>query len=523
MATKLPVDSPLDLLQLAADELERSIILPNILNYQPYGDQGPFHECDSFGRVLTAGNRAGKTDCMVVEFIWVASNTHPYRERPAKWGHGPVQLRIFAVDVTKGIEQIMLPKFKRWMTRDMMVDGSWDKSWDSKNLILTFSNGSTIDFLTYGMTLEKMGGVPRHMIGFDEEPPRDIFNESLMRLKDFDGIWIIAATPVNGIDWIYDLLVEPAQSGDLGPEVVQVFELDARLNPYLQGGNDEKFYIGMDKEERAIREEGKYVARGGLVFPRFKDDIEHYEIERPWRHEPCEIYTATDYGWNNPTAWLWIAVYNDGSAHVFSEHYADHMEIKDHARIVLERERQWGLHSDRIIRVGDPAMKQANGQTAMSYLQVYSHYGVDIGVEGITNDVTIGVERLQHFFHLRPNGKPLLTISPNCRNLLRELKKLRWATYESQKTQYQKNKQELIHKKDDHAFDALRYWSTMMPDPRPDSNLSKPRNERTALTLPYDELADRMRAAGEFEFVDDTTDTVLWDQPEQWEQEYETW
>ncbi|HEY3484877.1 MAG TPA: terminase family protein, partial [Ilumatobacteraceae bacterium] len=303
MTPRAPVDSPLDLLQLAAGELERSIVLPNIRNYQPYGQQQPFHECTAFGRVLTAGNRAGKTDCMVVEFIWTAMNQHPFRKRPAKWGNGPVQLRIVVVDVTKGVEQIMLPKFKRWVTRDMLIDGEWDKSWDAKNLILTFSNGSTIDFLTYNMSLDKFGGVPRHMIGFDEEPPRDIFNESLMRLKDYDGIWVIAATPVNGIDWIYDLLVEPAQSGELGPEIVQVFELDARLNPYLQGGNDDKFYIGMDKEERSIREEGKYVARGGLVLPRFKDDIEHYAVERDWRAQRADIYATVDYGWNNPTAW----------------------------------------------------------------------------------------------------------------------------------------------------------------------------------------------------------------------------
>lgn len=518
MSPKAP-DTAEDLFKLAAGELERSIILPNVLNYRPYGDQKPFHECDAFGRILTAGNRAGKTDCMVVEFIWVASNTHPYRERPEKWGHGPVSLRIIVVDVTKGVEQIMLPKFKRWMTRDMMVDGSWDKSWDKNNLTLTFSNGSTIDFLTYGMTLEKFGGVPRHMIGFDEEPPRPIFNESLMRLKDFDGTWIIAATPVNGIDWIYDLLVEPAQEGHL-PEV-KVFELNSKENPYLLGGNDEKFYMGMDTEERAIREEGKYVALSGLVFPKFKDDIDKYVSVRDWQGRKVAFYTTVDHGWANPTAWLWIVVFTDGSAHVFAEHYAGQMTIAEHSAVVKSREEAWHIAEDDIQRCGDPAMKQHNAVNGMSFIQTYAMHGINIGVEGIPHDVAVGVEKLQQYLQIRSNGKPLLTISPSCPNLIRELKKLRWATYESSKLAYSKNKQEVVHKKDDHAFDALRYWATLMPDPRPDSDESLPRNERTPSTLSYDELTDRMQANGEYDFIDDTTDEGLWGQPEQWGQEEE--
>lgn len=510
-------ESAVDLFKLAVGELERSIILPNILNYVPYGDQEPFHTCDAFGRILTAGNRAGKTDCMVVEFIWVASDTHPYRERPEKWGHGAVQLRIIVVDVAKGVEQIMLPKFKRLMTRDMMVEGSWDKSWDAKNLVLTFSNDSTIDFLTYAMTLEKFGGVPRHMIGFDEEPPRPIFNESLMRLKDFDGIWVIAATPVNGIDWIYDLLVEPSQNGELTE--VKTFELDAKLNPYLLGGNDEKFYIGMDKEERSIREEGKYVARSGLVFPHFKDQIEHHVRIRDWRGRKVEHYATVDHGWNNPTAWLWICVFTDGTAHVFAEHYKSETKIAEHARIVLERERSWGITEDDIQRVGDPAMNQHNAINGMTFIQTYTEHGVFIGTEGITNNVSVGVEKLQDWLAIGADGWSKLTISPNCKNLIRELKKLRWASYESAKMAYAKNKQEEIHKKDDHAFDALRYWATLMPDPRPDADTSLPRNERTPTTLGYDELTDRMRANGEFEFVDDTTDVSTWESVNAWGEE----
>ena len=58
-------------------------------------------------------------------------------------------------------------------------------------------------------------------------------------------------------------------------------------------------------------------------------------------------------------------------------------------------------------------------------------------------------------------------ISPTCVNLIREMKKLRWAEYESAKKNDSTNRQETIHKKDDHAFDSAKYFSTLMPDLRP--------------------------------------------------------
>ena len=492
-----------DLFAEATETIKAALDKPNILSYVPYGDQLPFHCSTCFGRILSAGNRAGKTDAMVVEFIHVAMNIDPFKPRPEKWGEGPVQLRIIVVDIAKGVEQIMLPKFKRWMTKSMYRGGSFDKAWDSKNLILHFANGSTIDFLTYQMTLEKMGGVPRHMIGFDEEPPQSIFNEALMRLIDYDGVWIIAATPQNGMDWIYDLLVEPSQHGDL--EWVEVFTLDSSKNPYLLSEDREKFYIGMGVEERAIREKGEFVARAGLVFPKFAKELEKYVVERnDWiGRKDVQFYTSVDSGWNNPTAWLWIVSFPDGRAHVFAEHYEKGMTVPQHAEVVKGLERGWKLPVEDIQRTGDPAMKQHSVNDGNSTLQLYSENGIYIGVETIPREVEIGVMKLQQYFEIREDGLPTLTISPNCPNLIRELKKLRWEAYESDKQNYSKNKRETIHKKDDHAFDSLRYWATQMPDLRPLSVEILSKSEKTPITIDYADMMARLRADDTVTFADD--------------------
>lgn len=508
MPAKTPLIPVGDLFDIAIKELDKSVTKPNILNYgeKPYPEQMRFHKSKKRGRFISGSNRGGKTDAEVVEAIWWASGSHPYLKRPERWGRGPLQLRIVVVDIAKGIEQIMLPKFKRWMPRSMLIDGRWDKSWDSKNLILTFSNGSTIDFLTYGMELDKHGGVPRHIIFFDEEPPRDVFNESMARLIDYNGLWVIAATPVKGMGWTYDLLWEPAQNDPDGE--VDTFVLTAADNPYIDAeAKDFDFYMqGMDKNEREMREHGSFVARSGLVFPNFSlethvidsDDFDMSRI-RNWAR-----YSSTDHGWNNPTAWLWHAVSPGGDIVSFAEHYKSEMTISEHARVVHEREAAWGFVPE--IRVGDPAMKQHQGVTGTSYLQEYALNGLYINVEGIPHEVMIGLEKMQQYFRVRDDTiwgprHPKWIILSNCTNFIRELKKLRWATYTSDRLAYEMNKQETVHKKDDHAFDSARYFATLMPDlsPVPDELSSA---DKIPTTISYQDMMVKMANDENVHFVD---------------------
>ncbi len=500
-----------DLMEVAVSELSNQLYRPNILSYQPWGNQTDFHESTKFGRILSGGNRAGKTDALVVELSRVAMNLD-IKPKPEAWGSpdDPVQLRIVSVDITKGVEQIMIPKLKRWIPKAWMRGGTWDKAWNNKDMILTFVNGSTIDFVTHGMDIGKMGGVPRHMIAFDEEPPQGIFNEGLMRLQDYDGRWIISATPQNGLEWIYDLIVEPSRD-PTNPlhNWVDVWELDASQNPYLKATERDKFFIGMQDEERDIREKGKFVARSGLVFPEFAQSPEKFIVDRDWLGRNVQWFTSVDSGWNNPTAWLWIVTFEDGTAHVVAEHYQSKMTVAEHSKMVHAKERELKVVNPR--RTGDPAMKQTSVNDGLSPLILYSNEGLYIGVESVPHAVEIGVQKLQQYFRLREDGKPMLTISPACPNLIRELKKLRWASYDSEKQNHNKNKQEVIHKKDDHAFDSLRYWATQMPDLRPTIDEILTREQKQGKTVDYYELLALMRQNHEIEFVEDTRDMNMWD------------
>lgn len=517
-----PAHVPLtDLFALAVTELDRSVNKPNVLSYIPYPEQKRFHESCKVGRYVAGGNRGGKTDSIVVESIWWATDSHPYKKRPESWGTGPIQQRFVVVDVSKGVEQIILPKLKRWTAGSMLIDGNFDKSWDAKNLIFTFANGSTIDFLTHGMELDKHGGVPRHIIYFDEEPPQHIFNENMMRLIDYDGWWVIAATPVKGMGWTYDLLWEPAENAGTNlpnePDLPDIFVLSAAQNPYLKAENLDRFMVGMSEEEKQVREGGKFVARSGLVFPNFQ--LETHVVEPFIPPKNWEWYSSTDFGMNNPTAWLWHAVSPDGDIVTFAEHYRAGMVVSEHAQVVQLREAAWQRWPD--LRVGDPAGNQKYGTTGTSYAIEYASHGIDISFEGIPHDVMIGIEKMQQYFRVQKENRwgpnrPKWVITSNCVNLIRELKKLRWATYSSEKTSYELNKQEKVHKKDDHAFDSARYFATTMPDLSGDGYGGKvSKVDKLPTTISYVEMMSRLNEDPDVTFADSVDNELS--TPSEWE------
>ena len=522
----------LGLMDLAIEQLDTAIHRPNINSYRPYPAQLAFHECTLTGRYMSAGNRAGKTTAAVIDAIDVAMKREHWRPQDPRWGNGPRRLRWVAVDVDKGVLGIALPEFKRWMSQSMMVNGSWDDSWNNSTLTLTFSNGSTIQFLTHGMDLDKHGGVAMHGIYFDEIPPHAVFNENLMRLVDYEGFWVIAATSVDGMGWTYELLweraaayIERMKKPDQDPEPkegedadIGIFELSQKDNPFLKTAVEKrgKYYVAMDENERKIREEGAFLARSGRIFPTWNvhDHVlaEHFMPNDHWR-----IYTSVDFGWSNPTAWLWHAVHPDGRVYTFAEHYKSEMTVAQHAEIVTAKEVFMRLDRDKILRVGDPNNGNAHVVNGISYVSEYANNGIFIGTENIPRDVQIGIEKMQQYIRLeRRNGwgehKPRWMISPNCVNLIRELKKLRRASYDSAKKAFDSNKREEVHKKDDHAFDSSRYFFTFMPELAPSIEEVIELKQEQGIQLNYEQTMAMLRADDRVAFVDD--------EPRDWSTEF---
>jgi hypothetical protein len=64
----------------------------------------------------------------------------------------------------------------------------------------------------------------------------------------------------------------------------------------------------------------------------------------------------------------------------------------------------------------------------------------------------------------RGDGIPLWRVSSHCKNLIRELTRYRWKTYESKKIAAERNPYDEPNKKDDHGPDSLRYFIMSRPE-----------------------------------------------------------
>lgn len=480
---------------------------PNILAYKPHIKQELFHRSEDYIRLYIGGNRSGKSFGACAEDVWWASGTHPYQKTPPT----PIRGRVVAVDLMQGVNQIILPIISRHVTPSMLINGSWEDSYSKSERVLTMANGSTIEFMSYEMETEKFAGTSRHFVHYDEEPPKHVYDECQARLVDTEGHAWISMTPVEGITWVFDKIYDPVDQAkdkeiiiprtDLTgavfrspKEEVTIVEVSMNENPHLSVKAQKRFLDTLSDDDKAARSKGEFVQIGGKVFPYFGDVHIIAPIENPRAQlAGWEWYSSVDSGWNNPTAWLWHAVSPDGTVITFGEHYREKMTVEDHAAIVKAKEKAWGREPN--MRTGDPAMKQTTPQSGTSVLREYANNGIYINVETVPRQREVGIVKMQQYFKIRTDThKPTWVITEDCPEFIREMRRLRFKTYASKKMREENNKQEEVHKKDDHAFDSARYFATFLPDLAPEKITESPKVDPVQI-LSYDQALLRQHEA----------------------------
>lgn len=448
-----------ELLEVINDGIKQQAAKPNLYAYKPHHKQYLFHTSTAKNILYIGGNRSGKTTGGAVESCYRLMGRHPYKRVPS----APVFGRVHSVDFKYGVGQIILPEVARWLPPSFLKNGSWEDSYDKSEQILTLANKSKLEFKSYEQDLEKFAGTARDFCWYDEEPPQHIYNESQARLIDRNGDSFITMTPIEGMTWVYDDIYVKGLAGD--PSIF-IVEIEMSENPHISAEARDAYLSTLSADERSARERGEFIAVGGRIFKGFtvhNNVRPHFIPPKTW-----EWYTSFDHGLNNPTAILWHAVGPDGRVVTFFEHYQNEWTVKQHAEQYWAVCRYLGKEPD--VLVGDPAMKQRSAITGTSILQAYGDYGIYIGTS--RSDVDSGLDRMVEYIKPNPkfNNEPTWIVTDNCINTIKEAQKYHWETYSSRKVQFEKNKQEVPHKKDDHAMDSARYFFTMMPDLRPSAD-----------------------------------------------------
>jgi PBSX family phage terminase large subunit len=252
--------------------------------------------------------------------------------------------------------------------------------------------------------------------------PNDTWDIIIGRLRA-DGkagdCW--ATSTPKGHNWLY------AKSSQM-----TLFRSRTRDNPYLSvefiESLEESYTGGFARQEL----EGEFVSFEGLVYEEFDRSI-HV------RDNPSSLkYTIAglDEGYTNPAVILIIGVDNDGRLHVADEYYQRRQLPSNVVQAAKDLKQQYNILTFH----ADPSAAGLIAEMQSTNLPVFH----------ADNSVMLGINAVKGKLHVASDGRPRLTISPSCVNLIAELESYVWK-------QNRFGMRDEPEKANDHACDALRY------------------------------------------------------------------
>lgn len=408
-----------------------------------------FHRCKKRNRWVFGGNRSGKTECGAVEAIWLARGIHPWRKNRKNVFGWVVSL---SQQVQRDVAQSKILHYlpPEWIVDITMLSGRKDSPSggviDQIKIKNVFGGISTIGFKSCDQGREKFQGSSLDFVWFDEEPPKDIYEECLMRVMDRRGDIFGTMTPLKGMTFIYNEIYLNRKNN---PEVWCQF-MSWEDNPFLSKQEIKLLEGALDGPSLDSRRYGKFSSGEGLVYPEF-DPAVHvippFPIPPEWQDT-----ISIDPGLNNPLSAHWYAVDWDGNIYVVAEHFAAGRDVDFHARSIKHICGLMGWKSDskgRYCALIDSAANQRTLASSKSVAELFCDNGILVNTN-VNKDVFSGICRVKEYLK-RGNGRADIYIFDTCRNMIEEFLTYSWGSGDSPK------------KVDDHCMDELRYYIMSRP------------------------------------------------------------
>ncbi len=441
------------------EQYEQTLRDNPLQGYRPHAKQVPFHESTQPLKVFLGGNRSGKTTAGILDDLIQAVDRECLPEhltRFKRW-EPPFHCRIIVPDFTSTMEGVIFQKLREWSPRGQLTGGRFDKAYEKTTRRLTFKNGSSFDFLTFEQDLDKFGGAAKHRIHYDEEPPKDIRRESMMRLIDFGGDELFTMTPLHGMSWMFDEIWEPYTKNQLREATVILVDMDD--NPYLDPKTKARALAGLTREEREARKSGRFVHFAGMIYDEFSR-TKHVIPELSALPPGVRTYVGIDPGMRHMAAVVWTYLTAEDTLVVFDELALQGHTIKQVADAIKLTNQKWGQHTDSGAIVPlqpdwyviDPSARNIMHNTGRSDQMEYVDHGI-VTILG-QNSVTAGINRVKE----RLQAHRLL-LTANCQSTIDQFRKYRWKT----PTRTEDDAKEQPVKTDDHLLDALRYVVASRP------------------------------------------------------------
>jgi phage terminase large subunit-like protein len=438
---------------------EQALKANPLLGYRPHPKQQKFHESSEPLKAFLGGNRSGKTTAGILDDLiqCVDEDCLPAHLKPYKYWQPPFHCRIIVPDFTSTMEGVIFQKLREWAPKSQLVGDRFDKAYEKTTRKMSFKNGSSIDFLTFEQDLDKFGGAAKHRIHYDEEPPKAIRRESMMRLIDYGGDELFTMTPLHGMSWMFDDIWEPWTKGKLSEATLVLVDMDD--NPYLDERTKKRALAGLTKEEREARKSGRFVHFAGMIYDEFSRNL-HVIPEVSAVPPASRVYVGIDPGMRHMAAVVWTYLTPEDTLVVFDELALQGYTVKAVAEAIKLTNQKWGQRTESGAIVSlqpdwyviDPSARNIVHQTGRSDQMEFTDHGI-VTILG-QNSVTAGINRVKE--RLQANR---LLVTANCQNTIDQFRRYRWAT----PNRTEDDPKEKPVKTDDHLLDALRYVVASRP------------------------------------------------------------
>ena len=195
---------------------------------------------------------------------------------------------------------------------------------------------STLHFKSYEQGRTKFQGAGKDFMWFDEESPKDVFDEAHMRSKaGFPFYFYCTMTPVNGMTWVYDDIYLNTSNPNL-----KLVTATWKDNIFLTEEQKEQMRSSYTADALQVREEGKFVQRTGLVLSWFRRDVHIIEANEMLKRIPkgCDVYCGIDFGYAKPCAVVYVAIDSDDNHYIFDGFYKKGLTTPIIAQLMRRKE-----------------------------------------------------------------------------------------------------------------------------------------------------------------------------------------
>jgi len=313
-------DQVVDLLTEHVEILETN----QLQAYSPYDYQRKFHAGkDEEGntarqRMLMAGNKTGKTYCGAMELSYHLTGLYPEWweglkfEKPIKaWAAGNTSNNTRDIVQSELIGEPGDPEEfgKGSIPKHLIV--STERQPGVPNAVAQVvvkhisGRNSKLQLKSYEQGKTAWMGTAIQCCWLDEEPPQDIYSQALRASLKTGGLVYMTFTPENGLTDVCASFMNQLKPNQA------LYRATWDDAPHLSKEIKDEILAALPPHEREMRSKGIPVLGSGLVFPVPEDQISvpPFSIPQHWGR-----ICAIDFGYDHPTAVIWLAHDRDSDA-----------------------------------------------------------------------------------------------------------------------------------------------------------------------------------------------------------------